>query len=426
MKPETHSFLLKEPKAQVPTPINFFMTTPDGKVKRSILKKIKPADWDFAKQYPKNNPGIEDTIDDINQAIKDLLSICRRNRTLIKAEEVEAELDIVLQNNGWKNPKKKINKRNMIEDFEAILKLMADGTVKTPDKKQKRYEPKTIIQYEKWTRLLKQFLEDEKLKPHYEKVTMETYSQFISWGHKQNYSNSTIGKGIACWKRLADIAHDKKWHSNPVFKSDTFVQIREETDDIYLDDKKIQAIYDVKPAEEIERIARDWWVLDCYLGLRVSDLSRVGDRHFTGPTFQFVNQKTGERVVIPIHPMVRKVISNWKGLPPPIKDQEINDNIKIVAKAAKLTALFIYKVIKGGRVQVFEYEEWQMVSTHTARRSFITRLLRMGIPPHQVMKLTGIKRYETLMKYEKQSIEEVAQDVAGHDYFKGKGSAESL
>lgn len=44
----------------------------------------------------------------------------------------------------------------------------------------------------------------------------------------------------------------------------------------------------------------------------------------------------------------------------------------------------------------------------------------MGVPPHQVMKLAGITDYDTLKRYFKQSAMEVAEDVAGHEYFTGK------
>ena len=161
-------------------------------------------------------------------------------------------------------------------------------------------------------------------------------------------------------------------------------------------------------------------MLDCYLGLRASDLARVTITDFAGKFFQFVNQKTGAYVAIPIHPHVKAIIKKWKGLPPAISDDSLTDCIKIVAKMAGLKDKFIYKITKGGKLEVHELEEWQMVSPHTCRRSFITNLLKMGVPHAQVMKLAGIKRYETLMRYFKQTPEEAAEEVGKSKFFKGK------
>ena len=49
------SFLLKDTKADSLTRINFHMTCPDDTVKRSILEKILPTDWDFKPQRVKGD-----------------------------------------------------------------------------------------------------------------------------------------------------------------------------------------------------------------------------------------------------------------------------------------------------------------------------------------------------------------------------------
>jgi hypothetical protein len=42
----------------------------------------------------------------------------------------------------------------------------------------------------------------------------------------------------------------------------------------------------------------------------------------------------------------------------------------------------------------------------------------MGFAHAHVMKLAGIKRYETLMKYFKQTAEEIAEETGREDFFK--------
>lgn len=415
------SFFLKEPKANAPTLIYFHMTLPDGKIKRSIGLKILPTDWDPASQRAKGNgkPArvINHVIDAIITMIPGLKSECRRNNRIISSADIHAAIDVILQD---KRPEKeKAAPRDMFTDIKVIIAGMKEGSILTPGKHKKRYAAETIKSYESRTLpKLEEFYKDKKEPLQWAGVDLELYELFISWCHEKDLSNNSIGVYIKCWKRAGKIALKKGWHSNVIFQDEDFMILKEETPDIYLDEEKIERLYkQVVPVEHYD-IARDWFVLDCFLGLRISDLQRIGAKDFEGKHFQFVNQKTGAHVAIPIHRHVKAIIKKWKGLPPAITEDKFREYIKEVACLAKLNDKFIYKITKGGTLQVFEFKEWEMVSPHTCRRSFITNLLKMGIPHAQVMKLAGIKRYETLMRYFKQTAEEAAHEVGKHDYFK--------
>lgn len=415
------SFFLKEPKAASPTLIYFHMTLPDGKIKRSIGKKILPADWEPAAQRAmgtgKAAREINQVIDAIITMIPGVKSECRRNNRVISVADIQAAMDVILQDK--RSEKEKALPRDMFTDFKAIIAGMKDGSILTPGKHKKRYAAETIKSYESRTLpKLEEFYKDKKELAQWAGVDLELYELFISWCHEKDLSNNSIGVYIKCWKRAGKIALKKGWHSNVIFQDEDFMILKEETPDIYLDEEKIERLYkQVVPIEHYD-IARDWFVLDCFLGLRISDLQRIGAKDFEGKHFQFVNQKTGAHVAIPIHRYVKEIIKKWKGLPPAISEIKFREYIKEVAQLAKLNDKFIYKITKGGKLQVFEFKEWEMVSPHTCRRSFITNLLKMGIPHAQVMKLAGIKRYETLMRYFKQTAEEAAYEVGKHDYFK--------
>lgn len=415
------SFFLKENKATTPTPINFHMTLPDGNVKRSIGKKILPTDWEAANQRASGSGkaarDINLIIDAIISMLPGLKSECRRNGRVISSADVHAALDVILQDKRTEKAKEPVI--DMFTDFKTIIAGMKDGSILTPGKNKKKYTAETIKSYEKRALpKLEEFYNNKKLAPVWADVDLELYELFISWCHGKDLSNNSIGVYIKCWKRAGKVAFKKGRHNNIIFQDEEFMILKEETPDIYLDENKINLIYKQHVSNDHYDLARDWFVLDCYLGLRVSDLKRVTEKDFAGKNFQFVNQKTGAHVAIPIHPYVKAIIKKRKGLPLPITDQKLNLYIKEVACLAKLNDNFIYKITKGGKLQVFEYQEWQMVSSHTCRRSFITNLLKMGIPHAQVMKLAGITRYETLMRYFKQTAEDAANQVGDHEFFK--------
>lgn len=396
------------------------MTLPDGRLKRSIGRYIKPADWDTDTQSP--YPTKDRALKEISQIIESIIEVipvvradCKRNNRVIAKADMNAALDVILQKK--QHSKAEAPAGDMIADFKLIIEGMRSGKILTPGRNKKRYKATTIRNYEERTLpKLELFFKESKLDPSYNLVTLQVYYQFISWCHKQDLSDNSIGTYIKCWRRMGQVAMAQGRHSNTIFENEEFAILKEDTDDIYLDETKIKALTDLKLVAGYE-VARDWFVLDCYLGLRVSDLRRVTMADFAGEYFQFVNQKTGAEVAIKINRIVKAIIKKWKGLPPALADGKLNEYIKEVAKAAKLNKKFIYKITKGGTLVTETLEEWQMVSSHTCRRSFITNLLKSGEPHAHVMKLAGIKRYETLMKYFKQTAEEVAEESGKRPFF---------
>lgn len=423
------SFFLKDPKANELTRVFVHMTIPGepGPLKRSLSKFIHPAHWDLKEQrpFPTKDKAIRE-IDQLIQSIIDIIPVikadCKRNNRVVSKGDINAALDVILQD---KRPVKvetgtqAERPKNMFDNIREIIKGMKEGSILTPGKNKKRYASETIKSYEsRALPKLEEFYKDKKELAEWAGVDLELYELFVSWCHEKDLSNNSIGVFIKCWKRAGKIALKKGWHNNTIFADEEFMILKEETPDIYLDEGKIDRLYNQKVSIPHYDIARDWFVLDCFLGLRISDLQRIGKKDFDGKHFQFVNQKTGAHVAIPIHRYVKAIIKKWKGLPPTITEQKFREYIKEVAQLAKLNDKFIYKITKGGKLQVFEYEEWEMVSPHTCRRSFITNLLKMGIPHAQVMRLAGIKRYETLMRYFKQTAEEAAHEVGQHEFFK--------
>ena len=58
------------------------------------------------------------------------------------------------------------------------------------------------------------------------------------------------------------------------------------------------------------------------------------------------------------------------------------------------------------------YEKWELVSSHTARRTACTNMFLKGIPTIAIMKISGHKKESTFMKYIKVSAEENADYIA--------------
>ena len=70
-------------------------------------------------------------------------------------------------------------------------------------------------------------------------------------------------------------------------------------------------------------------------------------------------------------------------------------------------------------MQMIQIEKYKLVSTHTARRSFATNLLKAkDIPLAVISKALGHSKVTTTMRYLRVGAEENASILAGSSYFK--------
>lgn len=294
---------------------------------------------------------------------------------------------------------------DLFSAFDLVIEKMTEGRITTPAKK--RYALGSLKSFRHTIRLLKSF------NPNLtkESVTLDTYYSFIHFCQLKDFSTNYIGGQIKNWKTLG-----KAVGGNPIYDHELFKKVTEETLDIYLDEKELKSMYELKLSPRQE-LTRDWFILDCYTGLRVSDLTRLAKINLNKGFINISNEKTDEQVIIPIHPYVKAILAKYKGVPPKLSDQELNRTIKQVAKKV-IKGTVLFQITKGGK-RVDEYlKKWQLVSNHTGRRSFITNLLKRGASETLVMKLTGIKSAVTLKRYNKMSIQEAASIMREHEFFK--------
>ncbi len=203
----------------------------------------------------------------------------------------------------------------------------------------------------------------------------------------------------------------------------------EPSDQIYLTDADLDAFYKLNLAAQprLER-ARDLFIVGAWTGLRFGDLSRVRPEHIEGDRLRVTTSKTGKQVVLPLHPCVRAIMAKYDGqIPSGISNQKQNDYLK--EAAAQVPALQA-RVMIGGTVAGIRNEvsrfKWEMVTTHTARRSFASNLYRKGIPARTIMQVTGHTTEQAFMRYIRLNSEEHMDIIAASDLFQPNGMLKAV
>jgi integrase len=112
--------------------------------------------------------------------------------------------------------------------------------------------------------------------------------------------------------------------------------------------------------------------------------------------------KTKAQLTVPVVPALQIILDKyWKnGQPlPKISNQKGNEYLKEIGKKMSLTRSFNYVQQQARKTDEKAYEAWEMLSFHTARHSFITNCIQLGILPEAVRQIVGHKSFKMLSKY---------------------------
>jgi len=240
---------------------------------------------------------------------------------------------------------------------------------------------------------------------------------FIDWSKKQLYSAETIKKDLSHIKQICTHAQAKGLDVSPEIKYLKY-RAEKETPVVYLSFEELEKIKKVEGLPEYLDNARDWLIISCYTGQRVSDFMRFSPemiREDEMKVLEITQEKTNKQVIIPLMPEVLEILEKRKGeFPRPTSDQRYNDYIKKVCKKAKINEVIPGKMTKkakkGFRGVVSEYPKHDLITSHTGRRSFATNYYGK-IPTAYLKDLTGHGSEAMLLRYIGKKSDDLTKDI---------------
>ena len=95
----------------------------------------------------------------------------------------------------------------------------------------------------------------------------------------------------------------------------------------------------------------------------------------TSDYMQIKTQKTGSVVRLPVHPVIKDIVSRNNNVLPVMKSQQnFNKMIKVICRKAKVNALVTIERTQGITVVRKRVKKYELISSHTARRTGATLL----------------------------------------------------
>jgi integrase len=302
--------------------------------------------------------------------------------------------------------------------FENIINQSINGGRVQPIS-GKPYSKGTIDVYKNTLRILMEFKTYRKRNIDFNTITIDFHSEFTEYLSKRlDLSTNTIGKHFKTIKTILNEATERGINTNLQFKSRKFSTTTEQTDHIYLEEYEIKEMenLDLSNNKRLENV-RDLFLIACYTGLRFSDFKILKPEQMKNGFIEIKEiQKTGKPLVIPIHQVVVRIIKKNNGeLPRVITNQKFNDYLKEIGKMVKsLHSSFEISITKGGIKITNYFKKYELIGSHTARRSFATNEYLNGTPTITIMAITGHRTEKAFLRYIKLNPTDHAQLLKKH------------
>lgn len=404
--------------------------------------KIQCAHWDSERgcaiEDPKRNPSLKGNprlqqilrninveIDKTASALLNILESCTQQNIKMPPEQIQEELRRVLRHKEIKQTEPK-QEEKPITDFLAFLDLYIvrcrEGKILNSG--GTKLTTGSIRNYISTLSILKHYCKDRKIKLTFDSINLDFYSDFIDFLNNAEHSRgmykpNVIGKFVKNIKVVMRYAYNNHHTQNDSFKLREFKVFQESVETIYLTEQELQRIKDMELPTNQSQV-RDSFLVSCYTSLRFSDISRLGEKHidFANNTITITTQKTNKVVVIPIHPTVLEIFEKYGRRVPPVQsNQATNRMLKKICNLCGINNPVTIMETSGGVRTEKTYEKWQLVSSHTARRSFATNAFKRGVPTLSIMQITGHQTESSFMRYIRISTEENAAILQSHDFF---------
>jgi integrase len=254
------------------------------------------------------------------------------------------------------------------------------------------------------------------------------YHSFVKYLTAEGLAKNTIGTRIKIVKTVLNYASEKKGVKySDAFRKKSFAKPSEESQCIYLTIDELNAIDALVLSKSLDKV-RDMFLIASDTGLRYSDVIRLTAENITEERLIKIQaQKTGKTIFAPMTPRVKRIFEKYDyKLPKPISNQKYNEFIKDIARMAGITTPVTRTHTTVGKLTTTTVPKYELVTSHTARRSFATNAYIADVPTLDIMRVTGHKTEKAFLQYIKIDAQETAKKMAKHSFFNRMAVVKSM
>lgn len=322
------------------------------------------------------------------------------------------------------------NTRKLSEVFQLFVDTRATELSKA-----------TITKYNSLKKRLTQFdPEDTLFIDQFDHATFDRFKSFLL--HEQNHLNGTVHKYVEFLRTFLKWALKRNFHNNTDYtefstsdpETDIICLTKDELFDLFRfdfsqveinvtqEDIARQAKFGkrkVRHADSLEKLTqevmtkkaqklktyegvRDVFCFCAFTGVRFSDVQNLKRSDIRDGCWHLRTVKTRDPLIIPLNRFALQILEKYQRDESPlplISAPKTNKYIKEIGKLVGIDEVLTVVHYRGSERIETTGPKYQFLTTHCARRSFVTISLLSGMRSEVCMSLTGHKNYRTFKKY---------------------------
>lgn len=261
----------------------------------------------------------------------------------------------------------------------------------------------TLRRYRTALNFYKDFSDYEGYSLRFDTITVEFFEKFRDYAFERKQTlNNYFSKLISVLKTFMNWSHERGYHENLDFKK--FKAPEQEIEVIYLTMEELMRLFHHEfDSPRLEHV-KDTYCFGCFTGLRFSDLKQLRSSNVYEEYLKLNIQKT--KTIdhkIPLNNFAKQLLQKYKNTIyepiPSISAEKYNKYIKECCKLVKIdTPTSITRYIGKKRLDK-TVPKYELISSHTARKTFVTNSLVLGMKEMVVRNITGHKREATFKRY---------------------------
>lgn len=225
---------------------------------------------------------------------------------------------------------------------------------------------------------------------------------------------NTIGKQHKNLKSFLNWCFDNEITAR--FNLSHIKTITEESDAIYLTQKEVDKIKNIKLDDEKENLVRDVFLIGIETGLRYIDFCKLTKDNFKTNDMHVIPSKqvnySNRKIITPISSTLRSILTKYNNIPPNYPYKKSSDFIKtiqLIAEKCEINDEYTFvNHYKNRKVETKNIKH-KLITTHTCRRTFCTlKYFDKKMPVVAIMKFSGHITERSFLKYLKMTNQENA------------------
>ena len=374
-------------------PIQVLVRADGQRLRKNVGESILEKYWNGSRVIPNSKKEEYNRHQEINDRLVEVEERIRQISLFFTINKLPFSKEVFLQ----KLEGEKEIKVEIYDFFECFEEFIESG------KSSKAYN--TIKAQTTVKNFLQEFQKEKSFKTEFDTITDSFFVELSKFSFfEKEIKNNYFAKIIAVLKTFFRWAIKKGYTNNRSFED--FKASEHDTDIVYLTFEELMKLYEKNFDSDKLSHVRDFYCMGCFTGLRFSDLSKLHLANISEDHIILSIQKTKtQNHAIKLNKYAKAILGKYKGTIyeplPVISSQKSNDYIKDCCELAEIAQPFTIHWFVGNQKKTLTQPKCKFITSHTARKTFITNSLLLGMEPKAIKKIANIKKDAVLDKYMK-------------------------